>query len=314
MTHAGRALTWIASVFLFAPALSCGSAAAPAKPVEVVAPRPKPRNAGAIAEKIVGSKLSALVYAERARDHAISDKIAALELWQPFLEGTGIDPKRDLDRAFIASTGATRRDTVVVVAQHSVPPDRIKTSLDTLIARSDPPGAWITGAAVPTARVTLKGHTRAVAIIEPSFIVVLPEPLAAEAARFKGTGGFPDPQGPEVLVATAIDPSQTLKVSRAPPIPATISRASAKVTLADDGGADIAVQAQSTTEAQAALDAAALTEAVDNATSVKISILRVRLFKPVPFREEGSQVKTDIHLTPDEIDQLFSFASAFIPR
>jgi hypothetical protein len=316
MTRLARVLTLIASLFVFAPAVSCGSAA-PVKPAgvaEVAAPRPKPRNAANIAETIAGSKLSALVYAERARDHAIADKIAALDLWQPWLEGTGIDPKRDLDRAFVASSGTTRQDRVVVVAQHSLPADRIKTSLTALMAKSDPPGAWISGAAVPTARVTLRGHTRVVAIIEPAFIVVLPESLAGEAKRFIGTGGFPDPQGPEVLVATVLDPSQTLKGPRVPPIPATISRASAKVTLGEDGGADIAVQAQSTTEAQAALDAAALTEAVDNATSVRVAIIKVRMFKPVEFRADGAQVKADIHLTQDEIDQLFSLASAFIPR
>src|SRR5262245_32860716 len=134
MTRRCRALTLIASLFVFAPALSCGSAA-PAKPVVAPAPRPKPRNAGQIAETIVGSKVSALVYADRARDHAVSDKLAALGLWQPFLDGTGIDPKRDLERAFIAASGTTRKDRVVVVAQHSLPPDRIKASLTALIAK-----------------------------------------------------------------------------------------------------------------------------------------------------------------------------------
>jgi hypothetical protein len=38
------------------------------------------------------------------------------------------------------------------------------------------------------------------------------------------------------------------------------------------------------------------------------------MFKPVEFRADGAQVKADIHLTQDEIDQLFSLASAFIPR
>jgi hypothetical protein len=203
---------------------------------------------------------------------------------------------------------------VVVVLQHSLPQDRVKSGLDAVIARSDPPGAWLKGTRVPTARVTLRGHTRAVALIEPAFVVVLPESLAGEAARFIGTGGFPDPQGPEAVLATVLEPSRTLKGRRAPPIPDTISKAAAKVTLGDDGGADIAVDAQSTNETQAGLDAAALTEAIDDATSVRVAILKVRLFKPVVFRADGAQVKTDVHLTAGEIDQLFSFASALIPR
>ena len=83
------------------------------------------------------------------------------------------------------------------------------------------------------------------------------------------------------------------------------------ITLTSDGGADVALRAQSTDDVQAKADAAVMTAAVEDATSMKISIVRVQLFKPVPFRAEGADVKADVHLTAAEIDTMFRLANMF---
>ena len=41
---------------------------------------------------------------------------------------------------------------------------------------------------------------------------------------------------------------------------------------------------------------------------MRVSILRVRVFKPIPFRAEGTHVKSDLHLSPEEIDKLIGMA------
>jgi hypothetical protein len=273
------------------------------------APRPKPRNAAEIADSIVGAKLSTMVYMDRVRGHPIATRVAALEEVRSTFEGTGIDPVRDLQQAVVASTGIHRDDQVVVVAQHSLQEAKLRAALETMIARSEPPGAWL-DLGVPAAKVTVRGSTRVVALVEPGFVAVVPETLAKETVRLKGTGGFPEHKGKQATITDVKEPSATLKAPHAPQVPPTLRSAHIEVTLTADGGADVLTVGQSTDVAQAAADAEALTEEVERATSIRISIIRVRVFKPVPFRAEGKEVKSDLHLTPDEIDMLFRF----IPR
>jgi hypothetical protein len=307
-----RVIAFAACVLAAAPLASCGGDAKTPETPE--APAPKPKNAAEIARSIAGAKVGVLVYAERARNHPVSEKMAGLNVWQPMLEGTGIDPQRDLDRAYVAAPSVRSGDRVVAVAQHSLPPERIEAAVEAMIGKSTPPGEWIADAKVPSARVTVKGQKRVVAIVEPSFLVILPEANARDAARFVGTGGFVDPEGPEAAVLTAVDPSETLRAPHAPRIPKTIKSARATVTLREDGGADVSSTGQSVSPEQAKEDAVALTEAVDEATSIKVAILRIRLFGPVKFTSEGDRVKSDVKLSADDIDKLFGLLSLALPK
>lgn len=292
--------------------LGCGGAQ---PEVEAEAPAPKPRNAADLAQSISGAKVSALVYADRVRTHPIGPKLSALAVWQPVLEGTGLDPQKDLERAFVASPSVRSGDRTVAVAQHSLPPDRMKTALETVMAKSEPPGHWLDGEGEPKlAEVTVKGQTRVIALVDPSFVVMLPVSQAKMAKRFVGTGGFPDPEGAEAARLYAAEPARSLKGPYVPRIPETISVVRGKVILTPDGGADIQTVGKSTSPEQAAQDAEALTASVDAATSIKVAIIKIRLFGPVEFKPEGDQVKSNLHLSADDIDRLLGLAQTFMPK
>ncbi|WP_129355934.1 hypothetical protein [Sorangium cellulosum] len=294
-------------------AVACG--AAPGKPPDAEAPPPpRPRNAAAIAQSIAGGRVSVLVYADRTRGHPIMARLAALDLWGPVLAGTGLDPERDVERAFITAPRVDAANEAVVVLEHSVPEDRLQAALDTLLSRSDPPGARESGLGVPAVRVTIRGHTRVVASVEPTFLVVLPEAKAREARRFVGTGGFPDPTGDEAARAVALDPARTLRAPRAPRVPPTLGALEAAVTLADDGGAVVALDGASASPEQAARDAAALNEEIERATTVRIAIVKLRVVDPIGFFAEGDRVRAKRRVTPGELDKLFGLLSAVLPR
>jgi hypothetical protein len=293
--------------------VSCGGAA-PQPAVAPPPPAPKPRNAAVIAQSIAGGKVSALLYAERARGHAITTRLVAMDLWGAVLEGTGIDPQRDLVRAFVTAPSVRAEQEAVAVLEHTLPPDKLQVGVDALLARSDPPGSRLDGLGAPAVRVTVRGHTRIVAIIEPSFLVVLPEAKASEAKRFVGTGGFPDPTGKEAAVLAAVDPAHSLKAPRAPKVPRTIASLNAVVTLAEDGGAHVDIEGVSASPEQAQTDAGELTEAVDRATTLRVSIVRLRVFDSVTFVAEGDRVKAKRHVTPGEVDKIFGLLSALLPR
>ena len=302
----------VLALSLAAAPLGCGDAM-PAAASAPISP-PKERNAAAIAWDIVHARVGALTYVDRVRGRPIAAKIKSLDLLRPYLDGTGLDLERDLDRAFVAAPATDRADESIVVAQHHLSSDQIRLALGAMIASGRISGDWIQGASVPEARLTARGRTRILAIIEPDILVLLPESHALEAARFTGTGGFPEPEGPGAVVASALDPATTVRGPHVPAIPASISSLRATVTLADDGGATLALEGPSASPEQAAIDADTLTRAVDDATSIRVAFIRVRIFKPIHFFAEAERVKADVHLTAGEIDTLVGAAVTFIPR
>jgi hypothetical protein len=276
-------------------------------------PKPKPRDAQDIARGLAAGQVEVLVWADRVRAHPVGPKLAALDAWGPILSGTGLDPHQDLDRAFVASKSARDEDGAVFVAEHALSKERIDGAVESMIGKSDPPGSWVEGLGVRAAKVSVRGRTRIVALPTEKLLVVLPEELASAAVKFAQSGGVRDAEGAEAAVAVAARPAETLKGSRVPPIPETLSAAKATLTLTPDGGADIHVEAKSTSAEQAKVDAAALTAEIDRATSVKISVLRVRFFEPIRFAADGDRVVGDRHLSAQEIDRLLGLASAMIP-
>jgi len=101
---------------------------------------------------------------------------------------------------------------------------------------------------------------------------------------------------------------------RIPAIPPTISMLRAAITLDADGGADVMIDGPSAGPEQARADAAALTHAIDEATSIKVAFVRLRVFKPIPFIAEGAEVRSKVHLSAGEIDTLLGAIAAFVPR
>ncbi|HVY46581.1 MAG TPA: hypothetical protein VHB21_11920, partial [Minicystis sp.] len=137
----------------------------------------------------------------------------------------------------------------------------------------------------------------------------VPKDRAADVARFEKSGGFPDPIGAEALTLFAFDPAKTLHgKAGALDVPPTLAVGVVTVTLTVDGGAEIGVDALSKDAEQATRDAAALTKALDDATSIKISALRVHFVDPITFRADGEHVRGRRTVPPDEIAQLLAFA------
>lgn len=285
----------------------CGSATGPAPTIDSTgeAPAPKPRDADEIARSIVGGTLGVYVFVDRLRQHPIGPQLAELGLWQEVFEGTGIDPLQDLQRTFVTAKSTRAGEPVVVVGEHELPRDRIRKALDVLIVRGDPPGSWLPEAPVPAARIHVRGERMVVALVADHVLVVIAEAKAAELDRFLGTGGLPAPAADEAVVATAVEPARN--IHGAPfRIPSTIGFARGVVTPTDDGGADLYVEGQSTSEQQAKDDAEDLSGSLAEVTTVKIAVVKIKLFEPVEFRAEKKIVKGERHLTAAEIQRLLT--------
>lgn len=296
---------------------SCGGSSAQVEPVlepDEAAPPKKVRNAHEIARSIAGGQVDVLMYVDRVRKHPMGPKVASLNLWKSVLEGTDLDPMQDLDRAFVTAPSVHDGEALVAVGEHDEPEQRLRAALDVIIARSDPPGSWVKGSPFPAASVTIEKERRVIALVEPHLIVVVPEQHASAVHQFVGCAGLPDPEGSEAIVLTAVDPAHTIDGSSAVKIPPTIRHARGTITPADDDGVDLYAEGQSSSPSQAQADAEALTERIAKVTTVKIAVVKVRLFRPVEFRAEGDVVKADRHVTQAELDRIFMFVASALPQ
>lgn len=296
-------------------AVGCGAApvvepqVAPVVADDEEVPPPLPRDAHQLAANIVSAKLTALIHVDRVRGHPLAPQVAAFDAWGPIFDGTGIEPLKDVDRAFVAAANARDGKAIIAVAEHHVEPARLSAALDTLVKKSGGKGEHIDGFLFPAARVVFDGRESIVMATTPTLLVVTSEPFANAAGCLKDSGGLPEPSGPEAMIANAMHPSSTLKVRRAPKIPATIDRAHATITMRDDGGATVVFEGDSRDEAQAVKDAADLTRAIEDATTVKISFLKVRAFAPIAFKATGNKVVAERHVTRSEMQTLLGYAS-----
>jgi hypothetical protein len=276
--------------------------------VVVEPPPPPPRDAHLRAAEVVGAKITAMVYVERVRGHALAPRIAKMDAWSGVLEGTGIDPLRDLDRAFVAGRNLTDQSGAIAVAQHHVAPETIAVALKGMVEKSGSEGAWLDEYPFPAARVVVRGRKSVVLAPTDELLVVTSERYAAFVRDWTSSGGLPDPIGTEAVVADVVQPSETLVAPRVPPIPPTISRAHATITFLANGDAEVSIDGESGDPDQAAADAAALTEAIDDATTMKISVIKIRAFDPIVFRADGDHVKADRRVTKQELDSLLGLA------
>jgi hypothetical protein len=294
-------------------AVGCGSSTTTAGPAADVPPAepPKPKDAAQIAQTLVGGRVSGLIWVSRLRSHAVGRKLVALGPAQELLEGTSVDPLQDLERVFVTGPSASE-GRMVLFGEHSIAEQRMPTVLADLVRKSEPPGQMLADQPFPAVRVQKKRFGGVVAFLPPNFVVAVPDDLVGGIQAFTKTGGLPDPVGPEAARLVAAEPSKTLRARGAPRIPDTIVAGDATVVLRSDGGATVSATGQSVSHEQAPKDARELTEAIDDATSVKLGILRVRAFRPVVFAPQGDRIVSKLELSKAEVDQLLGLAGSFL--
>jgi hypothetical protein len=290
-------------------ALGCGGAT----PEPVTAPAaveiaPPARDAHDIATRLVGAKITALIHVGRMRNHPLAPRIAKMDAWAGVFEGSGIEPLTDVDRAFLAAADARDQENAMAVIEHHVDAPKVKAALGRLVEQSGSEGRWLEGYDFPAARVKVRDRTSVVLAVTASLLVVTSDRLARSAAELSHSGGLPEPDGAEALSAEVAQPASTLKARGVPPIPKTLSHAHATVTLVDGGSADVAIDAESTDPEQARADAKALTKEIEDATTIRISIIKVRAFEPITFEAEESTVKARRRVTQGELETLLGLA------
>jgi hypothetical protein len=300
------------SLLLVGLSAACGGAEATVEAPDAVVAKeaPRPKDAPIIATQMVGGKVSALVFMDRVRPHSAASKVLGLGAVKEMLDGTGLDPLNDVERAFITGPGASSQ-RAVLFAEHTVPEERITALVQNVVRQSDPPGEVLRGAPNWKVRVQKKGRGGVFALLPPRYVVMVPDDLADRVDDFALTGGLPSPIGEEAIHMFVEDPATTLRARGAPPIPPSITSIDAVAMLRGDGGVTVHAKGKSTLE-QAPDDARRLTRSVDDATSVGFGPFRIRAFRPIVFSASEDMVVSRVDLSSGEVDQIVSLAGSLI--
>lgn len=306
-----RATLVFASSLLIA---ACGSA-----PAEVAAPdggakaAEPARDAHQIASELVGGRIGGLLHVERLRGHPLGKRLLGLGELRELLEGSDLDPLVDLERIYVTGPSASER-RAIVFAEHKLDDARVDRAVEQLVEKSKPRGQRVLGRPYPIVRVQRGDGSGLVAFLPPRFVVVVPEDLEAKIDDFASTGGLPGPEGDEAASLVAWQPSDSLRAHGAPPVPASVAVARARVTLQSGGGALVEAEGDSASPEQAELDAAALQASIDRATTVQLGFVRMKVFRTIPFRSEESRVLTQVDLSASELSQLLGLAEMAMRR
>lgn len=300
------------SLLLSVAAIACGGAEPPAEAPDAAVAKeaPRPKDAPIIATQIVAGKMSALIFMDRVRPHSAAPKVLELGVVKEMLEGTGLDPLNDIQRAFVTGPSASSQ-RAVLFAEHTVPEDRITPLVQNVVRESMPPGEILRGPPNWKVRVQKKGRGGVFALLPPNYVVMVPDDLAERVDDFALTGGLPGPIGEEAIHMFVEDPATTLRARGAPPIPPSISSIDAVAMLRGDGGVTINAKGKSTLE-HAPDDARRLTRSIDDATSVGFGPFRIRAFRPIVFSASDDLVVSRVDLSSSEVDQILSLAGSLI--
>ncbi len=265
-----------------------------------------------MAAKIVDAKVTMILYMERVRNHALAPRLGNLEAIGEAFQGTDIDPVKDVDRVTLAARTARSKEHAIAVAEHHVEPERVKRAIGQLVAQSGAEGRWLESYPFPAAEVMVRDRHTAVLAVTPTLLVVTSPQHAKRAAALSESGGVPDPVNQAAIVADANEPSTSLDAPGMPPVPPTMHHLYAEVTLRDDGGADLAIDGESSTDTQAQADAAQLTADVEKASTVNVAFFKFKAFEPIVFTSEGTMVHARRTVSKTELDALLSLATMLL--
>lgn len=272
----------------------------------------KPRDAHTLAAKAVNARVTLIVYMDRVRKHALAPRLASLDVITEAFEGTDIKPIDDVDRAVIAARTARTREDVIAVAEHHVTPERLKAAMTQMVAQSGTEGRWLEGYGFPAVKVVVRKRKTVVMAVTPTLLVVTAPKHAKRAASLENSGGIPDPANAAAIVADADQPASSLEAPGVPPVPPTVRRIYASLTLLEGGDADLVIDGESSSETQARADADQMTKDVEKAATVNVAFFKIKAFEPIPFTPDGNMVRARRRVTQKELDMLLSLASMMI--
>jgi hypothetical protein len=266
-----------------------------------VPPAATAEDAAEIARGLISARVGALFYVDRIRGLPGSDRVSGFAHWGELSTRMGIDPMRDVHRAFACGVTSSATDSVLVI-EHGLTEDEARAALGRAVGGKLEPRVEF---GFPSTAILLESTTAAIGLPRPGMLALVPSWAARSMNELASAGSLPNPRGSEVARFFAFDPIDSL--GSPPAWPETISAAQAEISFDDRGGANILFQATSTSVEQAAKDAAVMEKTLDDLMHIELGPLRIPIFDPIHFASDGEIVRMEAHLLASDVDWILGF-------
>jgi hypothetical protein len=327
-----RTLTLVSLAFL-----AVNTGCVEVRPLPAAAPRVRAagEDADLIAQEAVSARVTMALHLDRVAHMRIARRLVRLGGWDEVVSDIGLDPLREVQRAFVAAR-SSRLDRAVIVMQHSAEEARVSAAIagmrrafeeahgrgaDLRGTRASKLDEWIRAVArafpepgrypFPAAY-----HVRAwpstgivlVAAPQPGLLVVLPPSSAGAAFRMAEGAGLPEPSSGEAMVLRAWDPEQS--ILDGPAWAREVRYAEVVLAFDGEGGGTLRFRALCSSPEAAREQARVLTSQAEQAQTVSIAGARLRLFDAIELHAERERVRADVRFLAHDIDWWMAMTEA----
>jgi hypothetical protein len=251
---------------------------------------------------------------------AISRILVLIPEWQPFFEGSPIDPIRDVNHVLItAPSFRSGFGKMVAIMDFNVAEPMIRGAVDLVVQRTE--GEWLEDTPIPTARVKVAESDRLFALPGKRLLVVLPLEAKDQLAELQKTQGFRNSSaGLVISMVTPAGPlNRVLSAANFARVPDTLKWMRVAVTPTANGGVDVALEFGDKSKEDAALHAPELTETfnsvvdgLDGLVNLMRFFGRLEHLEHATFEPEGDTLKARVHITGPQLKGILGLVEGWL--
>jgi len=246
----------------------------------------------------------------------IGPVLFAIPQWRDFMQGSQstIDPIRDTDWILIYGPSLIHTDRDAVLVHYSAPDALVDSAVDAIAQRYENGGTFDAG--VAGVRASL-GHAdnaeRVFMRVQPHVLVVVPKDKANEFARvLKRAPVAPKVRPGEAMRLTVKDPSKQIAI---PGLKFSQSLSELRLWIvprASDGGAEVLVEGDCTSEEAAVDTADAMTDLIRRQNSSWfVQVATSHLLDGARVLPDGKLVKLQISARQDQLESILNRVGAY---
>ncbi len=253
---------------------------------------------------IRSSNVQIMIAADVLRTHPLgaefSHLLTSIPQWKAFFEGSDIDPINDVSHVLIAGPQFRDASRVTAVLELSVGADKMRAAVNRILAKSDPPGEWLTDTKLPVARARVGGADRLfVLFAKQRILMVVPLEAKAQIAGLPEIKPFPKSTNVGIIAST-ITPAKALREVPLK-IPGSLTKLVVVLIPTKDGGADVEIEATDASAEEAVRSARDLNAQIDAVRVISVFGFRRELFAPIVFAAEDARIRAKTHVSRSEI-------------
>jgi hypothetical protein len=234
--------------------------------------------------------------------------ISQVPQWDTFVEGTGVDPLRDIDWISINGPALLHTEKDVILVHYSAPDAVVDKAIGVLAKRSGQGGP--TNVGVPGVKATRGYADRAERVFlrpQPHVLAVVPAYYAKTAAQILSKATVPRAlkRNAEAMRLTLVHPHGPM-----PGVPESVTEFRVWIVPRNgDGGADVYGEGDTASPDAAEGAAAVIDRLIQEQNSFGVQLLTRGLLNHVEIRADGPTIRMHLSASREQIQVILAFVA-----